>query len=114
MTVFSKPDAGNGTMAKRCVIPPIPLERPAKKDLQLGEYQTYKLCNNPTEENSAVYKLSVPYFWTGTCKEWLLFWRNLNKVITGQNVTGDPGRFTVARRLLEGDALTAFNNVAAT
>ena len=113
MTVFSKPEAGNGSTARRRLIPPIPLERPAKKDLQRGEYQTYKLRNNPSEENSPVYELSVPYFCTGTCKEWLLFRRNLDKVITGQNVTGGPGRFTVARRLLEGDALTAFNNAAA-
>ena len=113
MTVFSKPDSGNTTTARRCVIPLIPLERPPKKNLQCGEYQTYKLHNNPTEENSPVYELSVPYFLTGTCKEWLLFRRNLNKVITGQNVMGGPGRFTVARRLLKGDALTAFNSAAA-
>ena len=92
MTVFSKPEAGNRTTARRWLIPPIPLEQPAKKDLQRGEYQTYKLCNNPSEENSLVYELSVPYFGTGTCKEWLLFRRNLDKVITGQNVTGGPGR----------------------
>ena len=62
MTVFSKPETGNGTTVRRRLIPPIPLERPAKKDLQHGEYQTYKLCNNPSEENSLVYKLLVPYF----------------------------------------------------
>ena len=67
MTVFSKPEAGNGSTARRRLIPPIPLERPAKKDLQRGEYQTYKLRNNPAEENSPVYELSVPYFRTGTC-----------------------------------------------
>ena len=56
MTVFSKPEAGNGSMARRRLIPLIPLERPAKKDLQRGEYQTYKLRNNPSEENSPVYE----------------------------------------------------------
>ena len=59
MTVFSKPEAGNWSTARRWFIPPIPLERPAKKDLQRGEYQTYKLRNNPSEENSPVYELSV-------------------------------------------------------
>jgi len=114
MTVFSKPETKIGGSTKRKVIPPIPLERPTKKELHKGDYQTYKLRNVPADENSPVYELSVPYFRTGTCEEWLIFRKNLEKVILGQNVTNGPGRFIVARRLLEGDALTVFNNEAQT
>jgi len=115
MTVLSKPETKSGTTTRRKVIPPISLERPVRKELHKGDYQTYKLRNVPTNENSPVYELSVPYFRTGTCEEWLIFRKNLEKVIVGQNVTnGLSGRLIVARRLLEGDAFTVFNNQAQT
>ena len=70
----------------------------------------YKLQNNPAEEGSPVYELSVPYFCSGTCEEYLLFEKNLNCILTGQGATTGPNKFLVARHLLEGDALTIFNN----
>ena len=92
--------------------PPIGLARPEVKTLEKGAYQTYKLRNVPTEANSPTYELTVPYFSTGSCEEWLKFRKNFSKVCKGQNVTTGPGKFAVARRLLEGDALTAFENAA--
>ena len=70
----------------------------------------YKLHNNPAEDQSPMYKLSVPYFCSGTCEEYLLFEKNINRVVTGQGATTGPNKFLVARRLLEGDALMMFNN----
>jgi hypothetical protein len=60
--------------------------------------------------DSPTYELDVPYFSSGSCEEWLLFRKNVDKVLTGQNVTTGPGKFNVARRLLDGDALATFNN----
>lgn len=100
------------TSSKRKIVPPIPLERPEKKELQKGEYQTYKLRNDPNDADSPGYELAVPYFSTGTCEEWLNFLKNLEKVFKGQGVTSGPGQYTVARRLLEGEALSTFNNTA--
>jgi len=88
------------------------LERPEVRDLEHGEYQRYKLRNVPEDENSPTYELSVPYFGTGTPEEWLKFKKNLEKVVVGQNVTGGPQRYVVARRLLEGDALASFDQAA--
>lgn len=103
------PQANGG---RRKIAPPVPLERPEHKDLERGEYQTYKLRNTPEDADSPTYELSIPYFTTGTCEEWLRFRKNLSKVLTGQNVTTGPPSYAVARRLLDGDALTVFNNEA--
>jgi hypothetical protein len=86
------------------------MERPEQKPLRQGEYLTYKLRNVPNDPNSPTYELSVPLFKSGSPEEFILFRRNLNKVLTGQNVNDGPGKFVVARRLLQGDALAAFNN----
>lgn len=116
MTVLSKmTDDGNKSTAatRRRIVPPIPYKRPERKELHKGEYHTYKLRNTHTADGGSqalTYDLSVPYFSTGTCEDWILFRRNLDKVIKGQNVTDGPGRFTMARQLLEGDALATFNN----
>jgi hypothetical protein len=89
--------------------PPIPLERPEPRPLVKGEYLAYKLRNDPADDSSPTYELSVPYFSTGTCEEWLKFRANVGKVLLGQHVTTGPAKFLVARRLLNGDALSVFN-----
>jgi len=92
--------------------PPIPFERPARKPLGKSEYSVFKLRSVPADPNSQTYELNVPYFRSGTPEEWLLTKKAIMKVITGQNITAGPGRFTMARRILEGDALAAFNAAA--
>ena len=111
MTVFSKPSNGkNITVAMQCkIIPPIPYEHLEAIDLVKDEYQMYKLCSQPKSDKSPVYNICVPYFRNGTCKEYLKFIKNLEQVIYGQNITTTQGKFVVARRLLEGEALTTFN-----
>jgi len=64
--------------------------------MEKGEYLSYKLRNIPSDNSSPVYKLTIPYFGTGTCKEWLKFRDNLDKMLIGQNVTTGPGKFMVA------------------
>lgn len=97
---------------RRRIEPPIGLDRPEVRELEPSRSQRYKLRNVPNDENSPTYELTIPYFATGTPEEWLEFRKNLMKVLIGQNVTQGPGRYTVARRLLEGDALARFNNAA--
>lgn len=113
MATFSKPLTNTASSPnKRKITPPIPLHRPEKKELHKGDYQTYKLRNVPTEEKSPTYELSIPYFSSGSCEEWLLFLKNVRKVLVGQNVTTGPASYAVGRRLLDGDALATFNNAA--
>ena len=45
---------------------------------------------------------------------WLRWKRDLGRVLQGQNVNTGLGRYNMTRRLLEGDALAAFNVAAAT
>eukprot|EP00957_Ditylum_brightwellii_P092885 7071723-Ditylum_brightwellii.AAC.1 len=43
--------------------PPIPFHvKDASKKLSLSDYQTYRLCTNPSDEKSAVYNLPVQYY----------------------------------------------------
>lgn len=90
--------------------PPIPLDRPLKRELEKGDYLVYKLRNDPADPTSGGYDLTIPYFRDGTPEQFLRFRKNLLKVFAGQNVTDGPGMFTIGRRLMDGDALSEFEN----
>ena len=94
----------------RILLPVIPLERPERNSSPKKGTgpRTFKLHSQPENENSQTYELTVPHFRTGTPEEWLLCKRNINTVITGQNITTGPESYAMARRILDGDALTAF------
>jgi hypothetical protein len=92
------------------LLPAISLDRPTVAEYQKHECLTFKLRSTPGDTTSAEYQLTVPFFSSGTPEEVLLFARNLRKVIKGQNVTSGPNQYALARRLLQGDALSAFNN----
>ena len=99
------------TKAKR--IAPIPLARPKPLKAIPGESHKCELRTSPTDGNSPQFELTVPYFSTGTCEEWLIFRKNLKKVTTGLNLTTGSARYELARNLLTGDALSIFNTTAA-
>ena len=92
------------------VIPAISLDRPEPKKLSTGQYLTLKCQNTPGDAESTTYNLNIPYFGSGTAEEWLQFVDNLNKGITGQNITDGPGRYGLAEKLLIGEMLTAFRS----
>ena len=52
------------------------------------------------------------YFKEGTPEEWLIWMDRLGRCITGQNATSGVSKFSLARRLLDGAAKTAFENAA--
>jgi hypothetical protein len=83
-----------------------------KGELQKNEYQTFKLRQNPGDADSPTYELTVPLFQTGTPEEYLTFIRDVRHVIEKQNITTGPGRYSLIRTLLRGDALAAFNAAA--
>lgn len=107
----SQPSAKMGR--KPFVPPPIPLERPAIKELKKQEYLVMKLRSDPADANSQTYDLTIQFFRTGTPEEWLLFQRDLNRVFTAQNITTVPQKLTMIRLLITGDTLAVFNNDAA-
>ena len=70
MTVMFKLHSAH-KQAPKHIKPPIPLQKPEKRTFEKGEYHNYKLRTNPTVVSSPTYELAVPYFSTGTCKEYL-------------------------------------------
>ena len=112
---FSKLTGASEDKPKRRVITPvIPLKRAEAKDLKKGEYVVIKCRIRPNDNDSPTFDLPIPYFGTGTPEEFLTWRDNVSKAIKGQDVTDGPGKFAMARRLLKGDALTAFNNASTT
>ena len=97
---------------KRYVTPAISLARPSKKEFRKDDDLEFELRTNPTADCLPHYKLTVPLFSHGTPKELLLLIKALRKVVHGQNATTGPSKYALARRVLQGDALAAFNEAA--
>eukprot|EP00957_Ditylum_brightwellii_P012351 932766-Ditylum_brightwellii.AAC.1 len=71
----------------------IPFPRPDPRNLERGQFHTYKLRTTPADATSPVYKLSVPFFNEGNPEEWIKFQRELAAVLKGQNVTLGPASY---------------------
>ena len=99
---------------RRILIPAIALDRSEAKVLPSGEYHQYRLKTNPTKKDSPTFELQVPYFSRGSPEQWLKAKKNIELVIRGQNVTEYKNQLEVARRILKGAALTAFNSSVTT
>eukprot|EP00957_Ditylum_brightwellii_P035658 2703584-Ditylum_brightwellii.AAC.1 len=98
------PKSSNLDMKQTIILFP----RPDPRNLEKGQYHTYKLCTTPTDPTSPVYKLSEPFFNEGTPEEWIKFRCELLVVLKGQNATQGPASYAVAKTILKGDALTVF------
>ena len=95
--------------SKAPTVPPITLIKEEDKAYAKGSYTTLKLRSNPTEENSPIYEIQVPYFKSGTCEQYLEFMDKVQAVIIGQNLTTGPQSVAFMRTVLKGDAYTYFN-----
>jgi len=97
------------TNGRHQIVPIVPLQRPEKKDLTKGNYVTLKCKTHPGDRDSATYNLPITYFKSGTPEEFLKWKRNIEKVISRQGATDGPSKYTLTRRLLDGNVLTTFN-----
>jgi hypothetical protein len=96
-------------------LPPIPLEQPEWMKLEDNNYMSFKLRAAPTDPDSQLYFLSVPYYTTGTPEQWiLLFRKNLDKVLIPQNITTGPPTYAMTRHILEGASLAKFEESTTT
>ena len=95
----------------RVVTAPIGLSRPS---IQINdghyEFEKIKCRTNPGDPNSTTYEVPLEYFKEGTPEEWLLWKAKMFRCLVGQNATNGPTQFAFARRLLQGQALTVFEN----
>eukprot|EP00957_Ditylum_brightwellii_P102452 7809473-Ditylum_brightwellii.AAC.1 len=85
-TVPTKPRKSNPDMKRSVILFP----RPAPKQLERGQFHTYKLRTTPADATFPLYELSVPVFDCRTPEEWIKFRRGLTAT------------------LLKGDMLTVF------
>eukprot|EP00957_Ditylum_brightwellii_P178752 13615233-Ditylum_brightwellii.AAC.1 len=81
----------------------IPFLRPELRNLERGQFHTYKLCTTPVDA-------TLP----DTLKERIKFRRGLAVVLKGQNVTLGPASYALVKTLLKGDALTMFEQAEIT
>eukprot|EP00957_Ditylum_brightwellii_P134058 10220751-Ditylum_brightwellii.AAC.1 len=51
----------------------IPFLRPAPRQLEHGQFHTYKVRTTPADATSPIYELSIPFFDKGTPEEWIKF-----------------------------------------
>jgi hypothetical protein len=108
----STPKIATTPKGKRYVSPAISLNRPARRELNKDEVLNFKLRTDPKDKDSTTYELTIGYFSKGTAEELLLFLRSVKKILKGQDVTTGPTQYALMRRLLQGDALAAFNKAA--
>jgi hypothetical protein len=97
---------------KRIIVPPIPFDRPVRKELSKEDYVAVKLRNDPEDPESQTTTLNVPIFKSGAPEDVIWFAKTMNKIFFGQHLITGPNQFAAVRRYLDGDALAAFNNYA--
>ena len=84
------------------------------KDVQGADTTTFKLRSNPSDKDSQLYELKARSFASGTVEQYILWKRDLDKIIKGQNVTRPNDKYEMARLVLYGDALAIFDKEALT
>ena len=107
-----KSSGSQGSQQYDSVSAPIPLERPVKKEKNSSELFKIKLRTSPTDADSSTYEFTMPYYENGTPEEWLEFLRGIKRIIAGLNITSGPSSYAMARQVLQGDALAAFDKAA--
>jgi hypothetical protein len=92
---------------------PVPYERCERsKDKDNEDVTVFKLRTNPANDDSPTYDLRALTFKSGTVEEYIMWKRDLTKIMVGQRVTDPAGKYAMTRRLLDGDALAAFDRAA--
>ena len=109
---YSKYSPPGDTRDHYAAAPPIQLQRPHRVEWDSGTYLSLKLLAFPGNNDSPTYLMSVRYFDNGTPEEWLMFQKALSKVLIGQNISTGPSTYGMARRLMEGAALSKFDESA--
>ena len=72
----------------------------------------HKVCYDPMNTDSQMYKIYLNPFDTGSVEQWLKFLTKLNLIITRNGLTASPMKFNLMQSLLKGEALQHFNKKA--
>jgi hypothetical protein len=104
--------SANSTWLKKNGIqaPPVPYERVQHvKDKDNKEVSVFKLRMTPSDKDSQTYDMKILTFKSGSIEEFLLWKKDLSKILVRQNVLLASGKYAMMRCLLEEDAIVAFN-----
>ena len=78
------------------VVPPISIEKEVPKTLSKDKYQSYKCRNDPSNRDSPMYEITVPYFSDSSPEQWIRFLKLMKQVFKGQGDTTGPARYVKA------------------
>ena len=96
--------------SKSLIAPLIPFEKVEHK-LKKEDHVTLKLRSIPADVNSATHEASIACFKDGTPEELLEFFDQFDQVTAGQALTTGQQKFSMAKSLLEGEALLRWNHI---
>ena len=65
----------------------IPLEPVVSRSVEEAKTMKFKLRSDPLTATSQTYKMTACVFTEGTPGEWLEQWKDISKVLIGQNIT---------------------------
>ena len=68
----------------------------------------HKVCYDPANVDSQMYKIDLNPFDTGSVEQWLKFLMKLNLIITRNGLMAGPAKFNLMWSLLKGEALQLF------
>ena len=120
MKVSTTNDNGSNTFAKNLMAPisfyPMADGSLGLDDKKCSEHDhnatVHKVCYDPTNMDSQMYKVYLSPFDTGSMEQWLTFQTKLNLIITGNGLMAGLAKFNLMQLLLKGEALQHFNNKA--
>ena len=99
-------------MQSPLVNPIIDLESPVDMILKKGEYIAIKYHNTPSDNDSWLYEINLPYYGGGSREEWIVWKDKLFKALDGQGSGMGRLRYMFTERLLKGNAKATFNQAA--
>jgi hypothetical protein len=103
-------NGGNNGMIK----PPIPLNHPEEDKKSPEGTLKFRLLSTPSKlKDSPTYEVVVNVFRNGTPEEYIKAIIAIYKVCKGQGIDKKAKqKYVMARHILQGEALTSFNNAA--
>lgn len=94
--------------------PPIPLIAEEETTAKTVDTMKFKLLSVPGKKDSPTYDVNVCAFKRGSPEQFIKTLIALDQVCAGQNLKDAKEKYTMARRVFQGEALTAFKNASGT
>ena len=104
MKVSTTNDNGSNAFAKN-LLAPILFYPKADGSSGSDDAMVHKVCYDPANTDSQMYKVYLNPFDTGSMEQWLKFQMKLDLVITRNGLSASQAKFNLMQLLLKGKAL---------